>query len=251
MCRLLGVVAGAPAPIADQLPGSLGRFIALSDEHSHGWGVAYRDAHGSVRVDKEPVQAATSATFHDLVARTVSDAALLHLRQASPGMPLVPQNTHPWLADGNAFAHNGYAWPNDALDTTMAAVDAPPVTGGTDSERYLSLVRAAMRDRPVPDALRDAASWITERASMTSLNCLFLTPDALYAMAWWHGPTIRAQPDGETERDYRLWYQEADGRVTVASAGIPAMAAEWHELPDRCVLEIRRGDLATSVHGPA
>gem|GEM_PF-3185152 len=57
---------------------------------------------------------------------------------------------------------------------------------------------------------------------MTSLNALLLTPESLLAVAWWHAPTIRGQPDGETERDYRLWYQVGPERVVVASAGIPA-----------------------------
>ena len=188
--------------------------------------------------------------FHASVAGTTSDVALLHIRQASPGMPLTPANTHPFLADGIAFAHNGYAWPNTTLDALIEERGAPAPTGDTDSERYCSLVRAGLREGSVADALGRAAALITERATMTSLNSLLVTPDALYAVAWWHAPTIRAQPDGETERDYRLWYRVASDRVVVASAGMQDPAEGWQELPDRCVLEITRGSLQTTVYWP-
>jgi len=97
---------------------------------------------------------------------------------------------------------------------------------------------------------------------MTSLNALLLTPESLLAVAWWHAPTIRGQPDGETEREYRLWYQVGPERVVVASAGIPATQdgatpdwstpdAGWQELPDRSVLEVRRGTLEVIIHAAA
>ena len=142
-------------------------------------------------------------------------------------MPLVPANTHPFLADGLCFAHNGYAWTAETMDALVARIRrAPARSGDTDSERYLSLVRASLPERSAPDALRHVAELISDRASTTSLNCLLLVPDALYALAWWDAPTIRAQPDGETERDYRLWYRVDADRVVVASAGMQATGSE-------------------------
>jgi predicted glutamine amidotransferase len=248
MCRLLGMVARTPTDLDTQLAQELPLFVGLSTEHGHGWGIGYRRDDGRIEVGKEPVRAADSPEFGAAVAGTVSDMALLHIRQASPGMPLTLANTHPFLADGLAFAHNGYAWPTRALDDLIADAAAPLPAGDTDSERYLSLVRAGLRQRAAPDALRHAASSITDQASMTSLNCLMLTPEALYAVAWWHAPTIRSQPDGETERDYRLWYRIKADRVVVASAGMQGPGAGWQELPDRGVLEVRQGTLRTTVH---
>jgi predicted glutamine amidotransferase len=250
MCRLLGVVAATPAPLAELLVAELEPFVALSEEHDHGWGIGHRGPDGAIAIRKDPVRAADSETFHASVAGTASDVALLHIRQASPGMPLTPANTHPFLAGGIAFAHNGYAWPNTVLDTLIEERGAPAPKGDTDSERYCSLVRAGLREGSVAEALGRAAALITERATMTSLNSLLVTPDALYAVAWWHAPTIRAQPDGETERDYRLWYRVAADRVVVASAGMQGQGEGWQELPDRCVLEIARGSLHTTVYWP-
>ena len=232
-------------------------FEALSVEHGHGWGIGWIDDRGGVDVRKEPTQASRSAGFASAVADTYTDTALLHLRQASPGMPLTLANTHPFLADGLAFAHNGYAWPAETLDTLVAEADGPSPMGDTDSERYCSVVRARIHEVGAPAALRAAALRITERARMTALNALLLTPESLLAVAWWHAPTIREQPDGETERDYRLWYRVGPDRVVVASAGIPptqdgtASDAGWQELPDRSVLEVRRGTLEVTVHAAA
>jgi predicted glutamine amidotransferase len=250
MCRLLGVVARTNAPLAVQLEDELPSFLGLSAEHDHGWGIGWVAADGRVDVRKEPEQASVDVRFAEAVASTATDAALLHLRQASPGMPLTPANTHPFLADGLCFAHNGYAWTAETMDALVRESGAPRPTGDTDSERYLSLVRASLRERSAPDALRYVAQLIAGRASTTSLNCLLLVPGALYALAWWDASTIRAQPDRETERDYRLWFRIDADRVVVASAGMQGAGADWQELPDRCVLEVRRDTLETTVHGP-
>jgi predicted glutamine amidotransferase len=250
MCRLLGVVSRTDAPIAALVQDELPPFLDLSAEHAHGWGIGWVAADGRVDIRKEPVQASEDRRFADTIASTVTDASLLHIRQASPGMPLIPANTHPFLADDLCFAHNGYAWTAATMDTLVRESGAPRPLGDTDSERYLSLVRASLAERSAPDALRHAAERIAECASFTSLNCLLLVPGALYALAWWHAPTIRAQPDGETETDYRLWYRVDADRVLVASAGMQGHDAGWRELPHEHVLEVRRDTLETTVHGP-
>jgi predicted glutamine amidotransferase len=250
MCRLLGVVARGSATIDGLLPGELPRFEALSGEHGDGWGIGWVDGDRNVTVRKEPVGASSDPAFVHAATTIETDAAMLHLRQASPGMPLTTANTHPFLADGWCFAHNGYAWPAAILDSLVVDAGASAPDGDTDSERYFSLVRAALREGPAPDALSGAARSIGARVSITSLNCLLLGPDVLYAVAWWDGPGIRSQPDGETERDYRLWYRADADRVVVASAGIQGSEPGWQELPNRCVLEVTRGTLAKRVLGP-
>ena len=250
MCRLLGIVARGPATIGSLLPEEFPRFEALSHEHADGWGVGWVDSDRHVNVRKEPVRAAGDPGFAHAASTIETDAALLHLRWASPGMPTIVTNTHPFLADGWSFAHNGYAWPVPILDSLLRDAGASTPQGDTDSERYFSLVRAGIGASPVPDALHQAAQRITARASITALNCLMLGQHALYAVAWWDGPGIRSQPDGETEHDYRLWYRVDPVRVVVASAGMQGSEPGWLELPNRSVLEIARGTLETRLHGP-
>ncbi len=248
MCRLLGVVSADPVPLALSLAEELPRFTDLSAEHSHGWGIGWLNSAGVVEVTKEPVPAATSPAFADVTRQTRTRAAMLHIRQASPGMPLTMANTHPFLADGLCFEHNGYAWPTATLDALVAEADGPAPVGDTDSERYLSLVRASLRTHPAPRALLESAAAITSRASLIALNCLLLTGGALLALAWWDAPTIRSGPDGETERDYRLWYRIDAQQVVIASAGIPADELGWLELPDRSVLEVDLKSLLVTTH---
>ena len=136
-------------------------------------------------------------------------------------MPLIPANTHPFLADDLCFAHNGYAWTAATMDTLVRESGAPRPLGDTDSERYLSLVRASLAEHGAPrrPASSGGAHRRTRLHRRRSTACCWCparcTP--------WHGgthPRIRAQPDGETERDYRLWYRVDPDRVLVASAGM-------------------------------
>lgn len=247
MCRLLGVVATAPAPIAQLVPDELPRFEALSTIHAHGWGVASHTTKGAIGVARVPERAGASAAWRDAVDGTPTDTALLHIRQASPGMPHTVVNTHPFHADGMAFAHNGHAEPSATLDALVAAAGAPSPAGDTDSERYFSLVRAAASGRSTDRALLEVAGRIAGIATATSLNALLLTADALLAIAWWHEPVIRGAGYGEIDRDYRLWYRVASDRVVVASAFVADDGPEWRELPHGHALTIERGTLRTRV----
>lgn len=252
MCRLLGVVAAGPAPIAELVPGELPRLEALADTHSHGWGVARVTRGGTVGAVRVPERAGVSEAWRGAITAS-TDAALLHIRQASPGMPHVVANTHPFVADGMAFAHNGHAHPTSTLDGLVAAAGGAAPVGDTDSERYFGLVRAGVAaGRPVDQALIDAAARISARATATSLNALMLTGRALAAIAWWHEPVILGAGDGETDRDYRLWYRVAHDRVVVASAHVaeaedPDAGAAWQELPHGHALTVERGSLAVRV----
>lgn len=250
MCRLLGVVAADAGPIADLVPDELPRFEALAEVHPHGWGIASTGEPAGLRVVTAPERAATSERWVDAVGIS-TDAALLHIRQASPGIPHVERNTHPFLAEGMAFAHNGHAHPTATLDSLIAGVGGPRPIGDTDSERYFALVRVAARDMPLDRALLDSARRITASARATSLNALVLTEDALTAVAWWDEPVIRTAGDGETDRDYRLWYRVADDRVVVASAFVADDGPAWQELRHGHVLTIDRGSLAVRIAGVA
>jgi predicted glutamine amidotransferase len=251
MCRLLGVVAATSAPIVDLVPEQLPRFEALADIHAHGWGVARVAPEGAVEVVRVPERAGQSDAWRIAVA-DATDAALLHIRQASPGMAHVTTNTHPFLGDGMAFAHNGHAHPVATLDALVEAAGAPAPAGDTDSERYWSLVRAAVaHGRPMDEALLDAAGHIGEVATATSLNALVLTPDALVAIAWWHEPVILRAGDGETDRDYRLWYRVAADRVVVASSYVTDDDPAWRELPHGHALTVDRGTRAVRVTAAA
>src|SRR4051794_31840962 len=111
MCRLLGAVAPRRTALTELLATDLEPFTGLSAEHCDGWGVALHRRRGGPWVRKAPEPARHSAGFHDAVTGARTDAALLHLRLASKGMAVAPENTHPFAAPGVAFAHNGLVGP--------------------------------------------------------------------------------------------------------------------------------------------
>ncbi|MGW4369222.1 class II glutamine amidotransferase [Nocardia takedensis] len=241
MCRLLGVVTRAPEPLTRTLSDLLDPFLALSHEHADGWGIAARRDRELVRTrGTEPAHAGPA--FRDALADP-GDAALLHLRLASPGSPIRPENTHPFLAAGVAFAHNGYFTPGDALDELIDPALLAEAGGDTDSERFflriLTLVR--IEDADPVDAIARAAADIRSRAAFASLNCLLLTEHALYAYSEQDlGSEVsrRRGPDF-----FRMYYRTAPAGTVVASSGVGA-GPDWRPLSPRAVLEIRR----TSSH---
>ncbi|MCX2730102.1 class II glutamine amidotransferase [Saccharopolyspora sp. NFXS83] len=248
MCRLLGVVARRPGPLGELLAEEIPEFVALSREHGDGWGVASWS--GTAPAVARDVDAAHRSARFDMVQRTTTDAGLLHIRMASAGSPLTAQNTHPFTGQRMAFAHNGFFSPRDALDELIPADLLATATGDTDSERYFLLLRGLLREHEPAAALALAAERIRLRATaFASLNCLLLTDDALYAYS-------EQDLDSEVTRRrgpdfFRLRYQVTDERVVVGSSGMPNAQQGWTELPERHVLEIRRGDLRVTVHPTA
>jgi predicted glutamine amidotransferase len=247
VCRLLGVVAARRDPLPELLADDLEPFVDLACEHPDGWGIAHLDYADRVVIGKEPGRADQSGRFSRLVSGTVTDVAMLHLRLASDKMPITSANTHPFGDGHSAFAHNGYFAPADALDA-MLGPGLIAAHGDTDSERfYLAIRRGIDNDVAPARAISMAAAAIRARATKcVSLNCLFLTPSALYAYAD-HDPNSDViQRRGP--RFFDLSYRVEPGRIVVASEGWPQPADHWIRLPERQVLEIPRHDLRIILH---
>jgi predicted glutamine amidotransferase len=271
MCRLLGVVTSRPAPLERVLASDLAAFRRLADEHGDGWGLAYHPAAGAGGstdggpdgrpdggaaavggpvVRKAPGHALSDTGFDAAVRDAETAAALVHLRNASVGMPLTPANTHPFAADGVALAHNGWFAPRSAVDP-LAERTGYTCAGDTDSERYFALVLAGLRAGPGHEAphlaLAGAAARIDAVAEIESLNALLLTPDALFAYARYEPSVVLAR--GGDADSYGMAYRTdttPDGawRVVVASNGWEQPSPAWRPLPNGSVLEVRRdGDV--------
>ncbi|MEU4645378.1 class II glutamine amidotransferase [Micromonospora sp. NPDC023814] len=246
MCRLLGVVGASAGRLADLLATELPAFTELSTDHCDGWGVAHW--HGDeLRVDKEPTSARTSVGFTDALGRITTDAALLHIRLANPGSPLVLANTHPFRSATVAFAHNGDFSPAGAIDELLAPPLLEAAVGTTDSERFFLLVRQLLQRTDPATALSSAAAAVRRRATRYSgLNCLLLTERSLYAYA-------DHDPDSAVSRRrgpgfFPLNYLVEPGRVVIASTGWDQPTPPWNQLDQRQVLEVRRSDLRVSRH---
>ena len=255
MCRLLGYCARADASLAELMgEQSLHEFTQMSEFHGDGWGVAWYDRQqpSQVHIQKSPLRASDSASYAELVHRKLGDMGMVHLRWATPGLPVEPRNTHPFRRGAMAMAHNGAIHPQDRLGEILPPAWERQVIGTTDSERYFLRVLSGLEEHgDIVAALGDSTAHIDRLLSPNSLNAIFLTPQALYAVCYFHPERIphdalaRRGMEGPTDAYFDMSYQQADGAVVVASSGWPQDG--WAALPNRHVLIVDRATLATKV----
>ncbi|HEX4656623.1 MAG TPA: class II glutamine amidotransferase [Streptosporangiaceae bacterium] len=227
-------------------------FTRLSQFHGDGWGMAAYDGQRSY-IEKTPRRAADDPSYGELCRRRLGDLGLVHLRRATPGLAVEARNSHPFRHDGIIMAHNGAIHPQDRLGDLVTPAWQPRLTGTTDSERYFLHVMSRLEEHPgdLIAALDDAVAHIDLTFTANSLNAIFLTPDALYALCWYQperippAAVVQQGYAGPPERYFDLAYCETDSAVVVASTGWPQDGWTW--LPNRHVLVIDRETLRTKI----
>lgn len=276
MCRLLGWAAPTPCSASDLLGDHLPEFANLSERHADGWGAAFArvdagldaDADGTApEIVKEPVPARTSPGFATAM-RQPAPAAVVHLRWATPGLPVQPANTHPFVRDTIAFAHNGEVRDLPGLESLIDTDLVGGPAGDTDSERYfLAVLTQLRRGAPPAEALATVAAALTGSPA-TSLNCLLLTPDQLVAVCR-HDPALLppdevpdyfhlsadrvAGPDGAT----RAVLVGSSGVLPEVGEAVPALAAGTDDgwiagrrtVPNGFALVVDRASMRTELVG--
>jgi len=248
MCRLLGVVSKQRSTVAELLRDELRPFVNLARDHRDGWGVAYVNALDEVVSAKEPLSPEANSRFDALATTLATDAALLHLRMASPGSPVELGNTHPFGDGTNAFAHNGAFGPSSVLDGYLDPAQRENLEGTTDSELYYRAIRQQIAKGEDPAvAIAHAAELVRTKADWyASLNCLLLTSEALFAYVDYNPRSEVLARRGPTFFD--LHYLVEKGRVLVGSTGW--RQSGWTRLEERHVLRIDRRDLRISISAP-
>lgn len=162
--------------------------------------------------------------FADLATATETSAALAAVRAATTGMPVTETANAPFVADGWLFSHNGVVkgWPSTVADiaarlpvTDLLTLDAP-----TDSALLWALLRARLRAGDDPGtALAELVVEVGRAAPDSRLNLLLTDGATIWATAWYHALSVRA--DGES--------------VVVASEPWDAWDNDpaWQAVPDR------------------
>jgi predicted glutamine amidotransferase len=246
MCRLLGFVSATPTTLV-QLLGEedLNVFTELSCKHADGWGAAWAaddPAEGAqVTVVKAPDAARNSDEFARRAVAHSSDIGLVHLRLATIGLSICLENTHPFTDGKYAFAHNGSVKPPAALDPMIPGDLAGLRAGQTDSERYFLALLGQLRQVDPETALAAIVSEIAASLRHSSLNCMLLTPDALYAVCRFDPAAV---PDDEDADYFPLQYKVSDDTVVVASTG---WGSGWTTMANDQLLTVRRDTREVSV----
>ncbi|MDQ1512185.1 MAG: hypothetical protein QOC59_27 [Microbacteriaceae bacterium] len=254
MCRLLGYAAPSPTTVADVLGLDGSRvFQDMARLHRDGWGTAWSDAAG-VRGEVVARPGHGDPALGRVLTGDTATARIVHLRLATWGMACTAVNTHPFLTDGLAFAHNGSMEPSGPIERLISPHHAEQVLGTTDSERYFAAIRSRMDEGADPFQAAAATAQSLRRSFPTrSLNALLLTPDSLIAV---HAsadvpiPLHVFRASGlaphELPRHHEDAYylmrmkRSADGSVLVASSGLDI--EDWEPLPPESVTRV---DLAT------
>ena len=236
-------------------PVGLAKFAAMSDQHADGWGMGWYTDDGPL-IEKSPRRARDDGRFLRLAATPLADIGLVHLRWATPGLPVELNNSHPFRHDGYAMAHNGAIYPQDRLDELLPEPWASKLTGTTDSERFFLHVVMCIESNggDVVQALAQTVARIERDFRASSLNAVILTPDRLAAVSSYDPDSIpRSEilalgyggPPEDLDGYFDLNYRRSGNAVVVASSGWSQ--DDWNVLPNGHVLLVDRHTLEVVV----
>lgn len=258
MCRLLGVASTAPVSVTDAVGETvLTDFLELTRIHRDGWGVASApDADDTPRVEVSADSAFGDARFTTAV-KEPARGTVVHLRWATNGLAVQPENSHPFLADGVAMAHNGSFKPVTAVEALLQPQIAATLRGATDSERYFALIR---QNRCTADnlvqAVQQSVAQLRQLYPEACLNALVLGEGQLIAVHA-HARSALLDEDiqqiSETElpaehlEDYfSLRVARPDeSTVVIGSTGFGDL--DWTPLPPESVVSVSLHDLSMTV----
>lgn len=229
--------------VADVLgEAGLAELTALSHQHEDGWGMAWWDG-DDLRTQSSHRPAHASPEYTVVTREVRSDTGLLHLRWATPGIAVSPENTHPFVVGDWAFGHNGAVRPAEGLLALLTPAEIAELRGSTDSERLLHLLLARVQGRGLDDGLRRTVADVSRDLTPSSLNALLLGREELTAICC-HGaasegeaPVLQRPPEDQPGYFDLRWRHE-DGVVAVASQ--PLGPQTWSRLDNGTALVVRR-----------
>jgi predicted glutamine amidotransferase len=198
------------------------------------------------------------AEFAALVESPPSVARLVHLRWATEGLEISERNSHPFVADGIALAHNGSISPRAELDDLLKPELLNSLVGTTDSERYLALVRQELPVAgEVSEAVARAVATLRREFPLASFNALILTVHVLIIVHASLGSVVplaemRARghrddelPLGHVDDYFQMyWRRGPRGSVLVTSTGI--VNDGWEPLPPESVTTVELATMSVS-----
>ena len=256
MCRLLGYVARRPTSVLEVLGQvDFEAFTALTAVHGDGWGMAWQDpVDHTIRTVSSADSALRDPAYAQHARQRLGRAGIVHLRWATPGLPVTPQNTHPFLDGGYAFAHNGHISPVGRLEGLLTRESRARLRGDTDSERYFRFVMQCISEQGDDvSGLSESLAVLTSEFPQASLNALMLTPTHLFgvhvnsqASAPVQGllelfPSDDEFPHRHTDDYFAMDFRLTPDAVHVISSGIDPEG--WTPVPEDTAAMVDLGSL--------
>jgi predicted glutamine amidotransferase len=211
------------------------------------------ELHVEVSADNATADPRFAAAMKEPAAATV-----VHLRWATNGLAVAPENSHPFTADGLAMAHNGSIKPMGPLDALVTPESAALMRGTTDSERYFAVIRQHRRTAmSLAEAVRRAVVEIRALYPDASLNALVIGEGQLIAVHA-HASSVLLDEDIEEisatdlpaehlEDYFALRLARPDDRtLVIGSTGFGELT--WEPLPPESVAAVSLLDLSITVH---
>ncbi|SJM59095.1 class II glutamine amidotransferase [Gulosibacter sp. 10] len=257
MCRLLAYAAPRETTVSEVIgEANAGAFQHMTSVHNDGWGTAWLAAGPGEDVPEvESLRISTPGQHDPLLASALGQdaslARLVHLRLATDDHKRTKVNTHPFLEEGIAFAHNGSIIPVERFEDLLDPAAYERVEGTTDSELYFAYVRQVIRNvgGTVADGIVPAIQQLRVTFPEASLNAVFLTDAELIVVhanstAFVTDETFRkygVDPEALSSEHREHYYklamrQESDGTTVFSSTGINL--AGWSQVPDDTITRI-------------
>ena len=289
MCRLLGYISPTPVSAADLIgTDDCRQWQNLGRLHDDGWGTAWIRPETDSAESARP-QGTTSGTFdmgpevQDTVSRggrleryrtpyegaddshltevltsrpTVS--RITHLRMATNGAVGLTENSHPFLADNIALAHNGSIHPIERLREYATAAEVERIGGTTDTAIIFALIlRRVAEGESLFDATIATVRMLRADFDHPGINLLVLSAEEMIVVHATAGTPIPYQnfvtsgTDGELPPDhkdhyYRMsWQRFDDGAMIVSSSGLDHQG--WSLIEQNTALRLTVADGAETV----
>lgn len=229
MCEIFGASSRNERCLNDYLK----VFYSHSNNHPHGWGLAYA-AGQKMFIEKEPLQASKSEYLKCRLSQPIISRNLLaHIRYATIGH-IEHQNCHPYSKKDNfgrrwTLIHNGTIFDYSPLSKFIKIQE-----GQTDSERILLYIVEQISkaqcscDKPLTaderfDLINDIVSSMSKG---NKLNLLIFDGECMYV---------------HTNYKKSLHYLESDNGIIFST--LPLTDENWQTVPFTTLLAYKDGEL--------
>ena len=244
MCRLMGFVSRESLEFPTLIGEHFSEFVALSNFHKDGWGIAINNAHRpQVLLVRAPEPAKVSAQFQEQVHQLHGDGGLLHLRWATSGLDSCDTNTHPFVHGQYSFIHNGDIRPREKLDSLIRPELDQLRLGDTDSERYFYLLLTELEKDGLIEGAQSAVRLIKSECTYSSINAMLLTPEYFLVINEYNNDKI---PAGQPSDYYELRYKISEKSIVVASSGWPQN--NWTSMKNHSLMLVNRENLTEEIY---